>query len=254
MLKKNAVATLVEFVEIASEADMGRPVAPMQLFRFQGKDSASPNKVLVISGTLGPSGNDVHLSGLLQKAIGRGIFANHADVFVVPVLNPSVEAKGGSPLNPTGKTLRELSPDLTGNTPELETLDRWIRKIEPKAIIALGTGSNALATAGLLPHVVSRLCEVTEKPDAGSSESFISSFPGLKKYAEDHGLLWIEFLMEDTKKTFDEVREGEWKKSVGPALKWLLEADRFDPPKEEPLPIEHMIVPALELPSEFAHL
>jgi hypothetical protein len=249
-------AKLVEFVHVAPEGVANRSFIPMQLFQYSGRSAESQNRIFVISGLQGPFKNDVHLTSLLQKALQKNIFSPLADLFVSPVANPSSDPKDPW-LNYAREDIRAFPEDSerTLCRKEIATLQRWIEMAKPKAIITLAPGTPSLNIQGAPTAVAQRLSDLMERPllDHASQElSF--AMPSLRDWALAQEIIWIELFVDETKKTFEEVREGEWKSSVGPALKWLIEAERFSPPTVETDALEHLVVPALEMPPEFAHL
>lgn len=244
---------LVEMAHIGPEFVGNRALAPMQLFRMGGKSAESDHRIFVVSGFQGPSKNDVHVSGLLQKALDRGLFAPLSDLWLTPVVNPSADPRTCWN-NHSGTNLRDMMAEGF-ESPEQALLKQWILKARPKAVLCLSAGTPGGNTLGVIPSVSQKLADVMEHPvhdlETNAEASALKAFP---KWCQSEGILWVEITIDDSKKTFDEVRELDWRKNIGPAVKWLLEADRFDPPKEEPINLDHMIVPALEMPPEFAHL
>lgn len=86
------------------------------------------------------------------------------------------------------------------------------------------------------------------KPNANWNSTF-----GL--WCAQQGVGWIHFGLTDSKKSFEEVAQEEWRTCVGPALKWLCEGLRFNPPKEENSGMPKLqVIPVLEMPPEFANL
>lgn len=84
------------------------------------------------------------------------------------------------------------------------------------------------------------------------NENWESTF-GL--WCAQQGFGWIHFGLTDSKKSFEDVAQEEWRTCVGPALKWLSEGLRFNPPKEEtPALPKLQVIPVLEMPPEFANL
>ncbi|MBS1984563.1 MAG: hypothetical protein JST16_10365 [Bdellovibrionales bacterium] len=254
-LQNSSAVTLLEMTQIAPETIGGRNIVPMQFFRHPGKAANTDNKIFVLSGFQGPSKNDVHISGLLQKALTKGVLSPQADVFVTPVVNPSSDPKNGW-MNHSGHDMRDIFADGKAQSPEAATLERWLAMAQPKAVITFTIGQTGVTTVGLPATVSQKLADLTERPLQALESPEVGTSPvsGLQTWCAAQGIFWIEISLDDSKKSFDEVRETDWKKSIGPCLKWLLEAERFNPPKEEPFSLEHLIVPALEMPPEFAHL
>lgn len=241
----SAAATLVEFSQVAPENLGSRQIAPMQFFQHRGRGSDAENRIFVISGLQGPSKNDVHVAGLLQKALTKGLFLPLTDVFVVPVANPSSDSKQAWQSH-QGHDLRK------DNCPEIETIRKWIRVAKPKAVVAITLGTPGIHASGIPSSVLQRLGDILERPAGDAAAP--GSLPSIQDFCAEQSILFLEISIDDSKKTFDEVRDSDWKKNIGPALKWLVEGERFNPPKEEPASLEHLVVPALEMPPEFAHL
>jgi hypothetical protein len=65
---------------------------------------------------------------------------------------------------------------------------------------------------------------------------------------------WIDFSLDIEKKNFEEVATTEWKTFIGPCLKWLIEGARFQPVIEDDPLADIEVIPALEMPPEFANL
>lgn len=251
LLKSQPVVRLVEMAEVGADSVVRDPVPPLQLYRVSGSEAAADHKIFVVAGFQGPTKNDVHILGLLQRAFTRALFVPTADVYLVPVANPSSDPKA-TRKNRFGQ---DFSQSGGSEIEEVTILKRWISSLNPKALVFITIGTQGVTTGDAVPASVSqKLGEILEIRVNDTAPACDFACPELKVWAEDQGIRAIQFVIDETKKTFDEVRESDWRKHIGPALKWLVEGDRLNPPKEEPLNLEHLVVPALEMPPEFAHL
>lgn len=242
---------IVEFAQVAPETVGGRTIVPMQLFHHSGRIADCDNRVFVVSGFQGPTKHDTHISSLLQKALTKGAFSPIADVWMTPVTNPSSDPKNSS-LNHQGLDMTKIGVDECA---EYQTLIRWIQAAQPKAVLALTIGSTSgLAVSGAPAQVTQRLADLIEKPALDEETVANRPLANLRQWCADQNIMWVELILDEAKKSFDEIRDSDWKRHFGPAIKWLLEGERFNPPKEEALSMEHFVVPALEMPPEFAHL
>ena len=247
--KVPSVFHLVEFAHVAPETVAGRAIVPMQLFHHSGKSADSDNRIFFVSGFQGPTKHDTHVSGLLQKALMKSLFSPLADVWMTPVVNPSSDPKN-SWMNHKGTNMAQIA---TEDSLESTTLLRWIGSARPKAVVSISVGATAgIHAIGAPAQVTQRLVDMIEKPLLNAAEE--RPLSGLSQWCSDNNIIWLEFVLDEGKKTFEEIRDTDWRRHFGPAIKWLLEGERFNPPKEEDLSLEHLIVPALEMPPEFAHL
>jgi|GEM_PF-1799877 len=252
----------IEFVNVGPEFIGGKEVAPLQLLQACGPSATTAQSALwVMGGFEGTTKKDSYFTNLLQKAVQSGVIQPITDIFLTPLINPASDPKNTS-LNITGVSLLGDFPGETNSDCpkafETKTLLRWNEKIQPKAIVSFVTGPNLVRYNELVPpEVVNKLSELCERPAFlwGTEPEML---PGqgnrLGDWCKANGICWIEFSIEDSKKSFQEIAESDWKKHIGASLKWLCEGPRFDPPKEEEPSLKHLIVPVLEMPPEFANL
>ena len=265
---------LKEFVQIGPEMIDGNPVVPLQLQHFAtpvNPDMGS-SPLWFLSGFQGPSRNDSYMTSLIHKALAKFTFEPVVDVYVTPVVNPTSPSKNpdtnwaGANLN-TSFENGVQSPQLPQLPPELKTLVRWMGTITPKAIVTFSLGNSMIRYLNTPSDVIQKLSELSEKasypmgtePEAHAEDN-VTLLPrqktdaGFGAFCVTNGIAWIDICVDRSKKSFDEIKESEWRPSFGPALKWLVEGFRFNPVKEEvavPLP---KVIPALEMPPEFANL
>jgi hypothetical protein len=114
--------------------------------------------------------------------------------------------------------------------------------------------------------LIRKLSEISELPSYAAGTEPVEldedqnplAKPHLEKcigpWAVAQGASWIDFCIDRKVKVFDELKTAAWKSNLGPALKWLVEGTRFNPPKEEELPPLPKVIPPLEMPPEFANL
>ena len=251
---------VIEFIDLGPEFIGGKAVPPLQLLRYAGTQPEPDSSLWVLSGFAGSSKKDFFLAGLLQKAVQTGVINPVADLFMTPLMNPASDPKNAS-LNVDGVDLSKAFPlaDEYVEQKEIRSLVSWAKRIAPKAIISLTTGASTLIrhSENVPAEIISRLSELCECPALlwGTEPEVNGAAPNqLGSWCQRQGIAWIEFSVEESKKNFQEIAETEWKKHIGSALKWLAEGHRFNPPKEEPLIMKHMIVPVLDIPPEFANL
>lgn len=235
---------LVEFTYANSSAVPGKDPIPMQLFKLAVPKPELESDLWFMSGFSGPSKNDSHVVALLQRAIERSVFNPVGNVYLTPVTNPAGK----------GLDLNGLSNEESPANGEIHTLLRWAKVLEPKALVTLSVGESLVRySQAVSPDVVEKLAELTERTTRPAAESDAQA-QALAQWCELNDMLWIDFSIDETKKTFEEVKDNEWRRFIGPAMKWLVEGSRFNAPKQEAIVHEHTIIAALELPPEFANL
>jgi hypothetical protein len=190
------------------------------------------------------------------------------DIYMTPIVNPSSLSK--IPLQNEKKIdlSKDFSSDENAQPQALEskTLIRWAKSLQPKAIVTFSVGTPKIRYVNTPVEVVQKLSELSEKPFyAFGSEPQDSNDEGELLPLEDisnsfgawcaaNGMAWIDVMVDGAKKNFDELRDSDWRPAFGPALKWLVEGFRFNPPKEENEYSVPQVIPALEMPPEFANL
>lgn len=251
----------VEFVSVGPEFIGGREVAPLQLIQAQGPAVAGQGPLWILAGFEGATKKDSYFTALFQKAVQSGVIQPLSELYMTPLSNPASDPKNQA-ANIHGVTLLSDFPvgDEAGYPKAFETKTflRWAQRVRPKAIVSFVTGPSLIRYNELVPmDIVNKLSELCERPVfLWGTEPEVMTGAGhrLGDWCKEQGICWIEFSIEDSKKSFQEIAETDWKKHIGASLKWLCEGPRFDPPKEEEPSLKHLIVPVLEMPAEFANL
>jgi hypothetical protein len=189
-----------------------------------------------------------------------------ADIYLSPLVNPALNPKSIKPGTVTALQQEFSNEASSFVSTEAKTLKRWFERIQPKCVVTFSSGNSWIRHQNLPPDLVEKLGILTERgvfacgsePLPMDSDGNAMERPNIDQsfgaWAASQGCAWIDFALDTSRKNFDEVREQDWKSSLGPALKWLLEGPRFAPPKE-PEPVElPKVIPALEMPPEFANL
>lgn len=259
---------LLEIVQPDMESSLSKSDdLPLQLFFFRGHEPEDKTALWFTGGFQGATKADSHILGLLQKAVSKGTFIAQPDLYLTPVVKAMSEKnsrypKGSGSLFPTAQNTQTI----TESHPQVSTLMRWTHKIQAKAMISFSVGTPMIRYLNAPSDVVNRLSEIAERPafafgtepeeknEDGTlipRQNMESSFG---QWCTEQELVWIDFSINATLKNFEEVAQNEWRSCVGPALKWLTEGLRFNPPKEESLLPKLQVIPTLELPTEFANL
>ncbi len=267
---KNTNWQLLEIVQVQNEFSASKEGIPLQLFKMNGNAPEENTALWFTAGSEGSSKADAFIMSLFQKALSKGTFVAAPDLYMTPVINPTVTEKS-SKSQPQQKnqlggfTTSKVSSAETPST-EVSTLMRWNQKILPKAIISFSSGTSMIRHMNAPEDIIRRLSELSERAAfAFGTEPEVTLEDGtliprdivdasLGQWCVDQGVVWIDFCMNGSIKTFDEVAQVEWRSCVGPALKWLVEGLRFNPPKEEPAFPKLQVIPVLEMPPEFANL
>lgn len=266
VLKKNW--KLVEFVDLGSDSLDAGGTRIMQLFHYKvSKENLQENSVWFLSGFYGPAKGDSTICSLLQKAITKNLFSVENELFLTPsVFSKTDDSAPELDVNCHNFQDEGAAPGVT--TPRgPATLMKWFAQRKPRAIVTFSVGQPFIRAKNCPEFVVDSLRNVSERAiyEFGSEpqvldmdgitllprEDVQSSFPA---WCTTQGASWIDFSVDSNLKSFDEIVQQEWKTSVGPALKWLIEGSRFNPPKEESGIEAIEIVPVLEMPPEFANL
>ena len=281
---------LLEMVQVTDDPVDMDAGAPMQWFKFSGVQPDSQGPIVLLSGFNGATKNDSRVLQLLQKALSSGVIAAASDIYLCPIVNPTSSSKAPY-LNQSKVDILNAFPTekaLKGTyktTPEVQSILHWIEKIEPKAVITLQSEKALLNHFGITDELMEKLSALAERPilsigDEPSEEveeevtynalgmpiqatpvtRFIQSpkpnrnFDGhIGKWCEEKEVLWLSLSVDSEKKSFDEIKE-DWRLNIGPAMKWLLEAPRFNPPEQEPEVEAPTVVGVLDLPPEFMNL
>jgi len=261
---------LLEIAQIQSDSFPSKSGIPLQLFKMNGRQPEENTSLWFIAGSEGSSKADAFIMSLFQKALSKGTFVPAPDLFMTPVINPLVSDKA-SRTNPLQKNYlcgfpTTKSTETVSLSSEVSTLMRWKERISPKAIISFSSGSSMIRHMNAPEEIVRRLSELSERnafafgtePELQAEDG--STIPreiidgSLGQWCVDQGVVWIDFCMNGSIKSFDEIAQLEWRTCVGPALKWLVEGLRFNPPKEEAAFPKLQVIPALDMPPEFANL
>lgn len=266
VLKKNW--KLVEFVDLGSDSLDAGGTRIMQLFHYKvEKENLQENSLWFMSGFYGPAKGDSTICSLLQKAITKNLFTVDNELF----LTPSVFSKtdDSAPDLDVSYHHFEKEGSLPGaKTPGgAATLMRWLTARKPRAVVTFSVGQPFIRVKNCPDFVVESLRNVSERAvyEFGTEPQILDMDGSTVLPREDisthfaswctsQGASWIDFSIDTSLKSFDELVQQEWKTSVGPALKWLIEGSRFNPPKEESGIESIEIVPVLEMPPEFANL
>ena len=220
-----------------------------------------------LSGFYGAGKADAQIAALVARAVERGAFESKVDLFMTPICNPtaSKSAKNWQGEDLTKVFGSETPTDL--KSVEAKSLLRWIDYIKPRAIITFSIGESMIRHQNVPTDVIRKLGEISELEtfavgeekqrsnedgEVIAREDLANSFPAW--CAQYRDVAWIDFCLDESRKKFEVLRDEEWRPSVGPALKWLSEGARFNPPPEEEKPQLPDVVPVVELPPEFANL
>jgi len=268
---RNQQWKLKEFVQVEPESFEGAGSIPLQLLEYQApvhdRNDTNGKSIWLLAGFCGPNKNDGHILALVQRAIASQTFENAVDVYLTPLVNPS--ARGKKPQsNFQDIDLNEAFGESSSGSQatEVKTLKRWVQQISPKAIVTFSNGQSMIRYLNTPLEIIQRLSEISEIPqyvfgtepeevlEDGNKiprENFESSFGS---HCISNNIAWIDFSVDKSKKNFEDLKTADWKPAIGPALKWLVEGFRFDPPKEEPKPVLPEVIPVLDIPPELANL
>ena len=270
---------LLEMLHIGeehSDTDVG---APLQWLKFSGTQPDAQGPIVIIAGSNGPARNESRILQLLQKALSNGIISSVSDLYLCPIINPTSKSRAphlnakGSDIFNDFPTQKDKSASDIGQSFEVTQLLRWINKVQPKAVLSLQADKGYINHFGCAEEILEKLTTLSERPvlDLGErpklteeEEADKSKMPeeeivahnydkNLGQWCSENDIIWINFSVDGAKKDFEELRE-DWRLNTGPALKWLLEGPRFNPPIEEPFFITPTVVPSVELPPELMNL
>ncbi len=270
---------LLEMLHIGEDPTDTDSGAPLQWLKFSGTQPEAQGPIVILSGFKGPARNDCRILQLLQKALSNGVISTVSDLYLCPITNPSSQSKAPH-LNAKGNdifndfpTQKDKSASDIGQSFEVTHLLRWISKVQPKAILSFQADKPYINHFGATQDIVDKLCSLSERPTLALGErpalteeeqKELAKMPeeepvshnydkNLGQWCVENDIVWINFSIDSSKKDFEEVRE-DWRLNSGPALKWLLEGPRFNPPIEEPFFVTPTVVPTVELPPELMNL
>lgn len=266
VLKKNW--KLVEFVDLGSDSLDAGGTRIMQLFHYKvDKENLQENSIWFIAGFYGPAKGDSTICSLLQKAITKNLFSVDNELF----LTPSVFSKTDDSTPEFDISHHDFAHEGSVPNPKTPsgaaTLMKWFAQRKPRAIISFSVGQPFIRVKNCPDFVIDSLRNVSERSvyEFGTEPQVLDMDgstllpredinPTFAAWCTRQDAAWIDFSIDTHLKSFDELVQQEWKTSVGPALKWLIEGPRFNPPKEESGIESIEIVPVLEMPPEFANL
>ena len=270
---------LLEMLHIGEEPSETDSGAPLQWLKFSGTQPDAQGPIVIVAGFTGPARNESRILQLLQKALSNGIISTVSDLYLCPIVNPSSQNKAAH-LNTQGNdvfndfpTHKDKSASDIGQSFEVTQLLRWINKVQPKAVLSFQADKSYLNHFGASEDIIEKLGTLSERPTlslgelpklSDEEERDRSKMPedevvthnydkNLGQWCLENEIVWINFSVDAAKKDFEEIRE-DWRLNTGPALKWLLEGPRFNPPVEEPFFITPTVVPTVELPPELMNL
>lgn len=268
---KNVPWQLLELVQVNPDPFANKGQIPLQLFKFKGTEPEDDTTLWIVAGPEGSAKGDSYIVQLLQKALVKGTFLNSPDIFLTPVMNPQASEKSSGKNGAHTKNLLHGFPTATklatgANPLEVQTLMRWAQYIKPKALITFSLGLPHIRYRNAPPELLQKISEIAERPayefgtepehqaEDGQMVPRDNIESSLGQWCVEQGIAWIDFSLNTSHKSFDDMAQVEWKTCVGPALKWFVEGHRLNPPKEETLLPKLEVIPSLELPPEFANL
>jgi hypothetical protein len=262
-----------ELVQSETENFGDQETPPLQLLHFKGHGPESENSAIwFVGGFLGATKNDGHFTNLTFRAIEKLTFDPAVDIFFTPLANPSSSSRAprktasGFDMLSDFPIVADYPLHEVKNSLEAKSLMRWCRSLKPKVLVTFSMGLPKIRYKNVPEEIVQKLVQFSEKPayefgqepqDLQADGTPIPKDPAIGNFgtwAHLEGIAWIDICVDPNRKTFDELRETDWKSSMGPAIKWLVEGFRFNPPVEEPAFAIPAPIPALEMPPEFANL
>ena len=228
---------LLEFVETSSDTTDGPGLPPLQLCLWRNSQSDAQD-LWIISGHESSQKVDTHVVSLMQKAIQKSVIRPVSNIYLTPIANPY-----------------ELPLSNIVGTRENKVLLSWADRIKPKAILFLKSGSqNKIEISSDIGDIAKRMGQMTEQSVTAFVPSSDNSLGDLAAWIVANNVPVVSFTIENAKRSFEEIKDNEWKLVFGPAIKWLVEGNRFDPPKEEPAIQVPDIIPVLDIPPELVNL
>lgn len=228
--------TLKEFVNANTNGDIAKN--PLQLFSHNAKPL--DYGVWFITGFRGESSPECSVGNLIMRAVENRVFRPAMDLHVTPFANPA------------------------GVGLDTKTLSRWLTSVAPRLVVTFSRGPSAVRHMNVPETMIDKIKELSEKPifELGTEDKQLVDGQGdvvgpfdydhnFSSICRSHEVSWIDFSINSDANHYTEIRDREWRSLVGPTLKWLVEDDRFAPPKEEPQ-FQHEVIPPIELPPEFA--
>ena len=270
---------LLEMLHIGDDPMDSDSGAPLQWLKFSGTQPDAQGPIVILAGFSGSARNESRILQLLQKALSNGIISTVSDLYLCPIVNPASQSKAphlshrGNDIFNDFPTLKDKSASDIGQSFEVTQLLRWISKVQPKAILSLQADKCCINHFGASDDILEKLSTLSERPVLALGERpklseeeqrELAKMPeeeivvhnydkNLGQWCHENGIIWINFSVDAAKKDFEELRE-DWRLNTGPALKWLLEGPRFNPPVEEPFFLTPTVVPSVELPPELMNL
>lgn len=269
---------LLEMLHLSDDPTDTDSGAPLQWLKYSGTQPDAQGPIVILAGFNGPARNESRLLQLLQKAISNGIISTVSDIYLCPIANPSSQGKAshlsakGNDIYNDFPTQKNMAASDIGQSFECTHLVRWISKVKPKAVISLLADKPYINHFGASDDIIEKLITLSERPVLAlgerpaptevdekeikkpEEEPISYNFDkNLGQWCLENEIIWINFSIDAAKKDFEELRE-DWRLNAGPALKWLLEGPRFNPPIEEPFFLTPTVVQSLELPPELMNL
>jgi hypothetical protein len=281
---------LLEMVQLSDDPTDSQAGAPLQWLNLGGTDPEVQEPILIVGGFQGATNNDNRIIQLMKKAFSSGIIKPTSDIYLCPIINPSSQSKN-SHLNADNADLMNSFPidddsaETRASLPlEVRSIMSWVEKISPKAVITLDSGENLINQSGINDELIEKISalaerevlELGETPEieeetevvfnalgvalntaaarTAEREKIHRSWKGnIGNWCAEKEIPWINFSINSDKKSFDELKE-DWRLNIGPAMKWLFEGPRFNPPEEEPEIPSPTVIPTLDLPPELMNL
>jgi hypothetical protein len=271
--KKWELLELVQVAEELCDLEMG---SPMQLLKWSGRNPETQGPIVVLSGFSGTHKPDAVTGQLFQKAIQSGVVIPFSDIYFCPMTNPTSNSKNphlnylGSDILYDFPTQKKASSSDRKPSVEAQTLQKWLERIKPIAVISLVSEIRGIHSSGCPGEILDKFRKLSERDifDIGEYpaltdeetrqgqqriEEMHQMDRSLGQWIEEQEICYLQISFDPRKKSFDDVRE-DWKSCVGPALKWLLDEARFIPQEESLAFALPNVVPTLDLPPELANL
>jgi len=274
-MKANQIVSqwkLLEMVHVGEDPTDTEDGAPLQWLKLSGTQPDAQGPIVILAGFEGSARNESRVLQLLQKALSSGVINTVSDLYVCPTTNPNANSKAthlnlkGSDIMYDFPTQKNRAASDIAQSAEANHLIRWIEKVQPKAVLTLQADKNYINHYGVSDEVIEKLTTLSERPVLNIGERPALTEEELKnnieeelphhnldkslgQWCEEKEILWINLAIDGSKKDFEELRE-DWRLNVGPALKWLLEGPRFNPPVEEPFFPAPTVIGTVDLPPE----
>jgi|GEM_PF-4107629 len=245
---------LVEYCNIIGMENFAADDKLAQLYRFHGDNESlqaeEQKKIWILSSIGKKASADSHFTNLLQKSLMAKYFEPYDDIFMTTFVN-----------HPISELFTLLSHKSESSRLLRESIEKWYRQIAPSFVVTISAGEPAFYHSNLSDTIVEHIVEFSERP-AYSLEEYKSqgSAQKQKNFSTEFGdwvssqdIAYLHFSVDESKKSYDELAQNEWRALVGPALKWLVEGQAVQPELEDQVDgIE--IIPPLEMPAEFLNL